>query len=382
MTDDRPRVLIVYHHLPHYRSGVFAELERSRDVAYEFAAGTVSRDGTIPTIPPTSLRRFFRLTNHWFGPFLWQTGLLSVLWRERHHAVVFFGDMKYLSTWVGALLCRWRGQSVLFWAIGWHRPDAGLRKRVRLAFYRLGHKLLLYGHTGARIGTELGYPADRIAIVGNSHISSITATGTRDEIGIEDLDLLLPGVDVDVVTAVVRLTKPKRLDLVVAAAAHLGKTGRKVVVVLVGTGPERENLRRLADALGVDLRLTGPIYKEEKLRLIYERTSVSVVPVNAGLTAVQSLSHGRPMITSDDEYHRAPESECIRPGQTGGFYVDGSAVSLAEVIAEWLDRVRAEPETVAGACRHEVETRWTSSAHAAAINTAVTAVLTRPERVS
>lgn len=368
---DRPRVLVVYQHLPHYRSGVFAELERLPDVAYEYAAGTASRDGTIPTIEPSRLRRFHPLTNRWFGPFLWQSGLLRVLWRERHGAVVFLGDAAYLSTWVGAALCRLRRRPVLFWTIGWHRPDTGLRKHVRLAFYRLADVLLLYGHTGARIGARMGYPPDRMVIIGNSHTSSVATSGVEHEIDIEDLDALLPGDDVDVVTAVVRHNRSKRLDLLIRAAAHLSNAGRKVVVVLVGTGPESGDLQRLADDLGVDVRMAGPIYAEEKLRLVYERTQVSVVPVNAGLTAIQSLSYGRPVITSDDEYNRAPESECIRPGHTGGYYVDGSPESLAEVIAEWLDRVRAEPEAVAQACQEEIRARWSPAAHAAAIHSAV-----------
>jgi glycosyltransferase involved in cell wall biosynthesis len=371
--DDRPRVLVVYPHVPHYRSGVFSELERQPDVAYEFAAGPASRDGSIPTIPPEQFRRFYPLTNHWFGQGLWQSGLLRVLLGQRYRAVVFFGNAYYLSTWVGAVLCRLLGRRVLFWTTGWHRPDTGLRRHIRLAFYRLADGLLLYGHTGRRIGIRMGFPDDRMVIIGNSHTSSVSTTGVRDEISIEELETLLPSSDIDVVTAVVRLNPTKRLDLVIKAAAHLNRADRKVVVVLAGAGPERENLRRLADDLGVDLRLTGPIYAQDKLRLIYERTSVSVVPINAGLTATQSLSYGRPIITSDNEYNRAPESDCIRPGITGGFYVDGSAESLADVLGQWLDRVRADPEAVAQACRDEVQQRWTPTAHARAINAAVTA---------
>lgn len=372
---DRPRVLVVYQHLPHYRSGVFAELERRPEVAYEFAAGTESRDGTIPTIAPTQVRRFHPLTNHWFGPFLWQSGLLRLLLRERYQAVVFLGDWAYLSTWVGAALFRLLRRPVLFWTIGWHRPDTGLRRLVRLAFYRLAHALLLYARKGARIGARMGYPTDRMLVIGNSYTSSVAATGVADEISMDDLEALLPAGDVDVVTCVVRINRSRRLDLVVRAAARLNNAGRKVVVVLVGTGEERENLHRVADDLGVDVRTTGPIYSEEKLRLIYERTHVSVLPANAGLTVVQSLSYGRPFITSDNEDTHGPECEAIQPGRTGGFFVDGSVESLAEVMAEWLDRVRAEPEAVARACREEIRARWSPQAHAVAIDAAVTAAL-------
>jgi len=105
--DDRPRVLVVYQHLPHYRSGVFAELESRPDVAYEFAAGTASRDGTIPTIAPALLRRFYPLTNHWFGPFLWQSGLLKVLVRERHRDFYLRRARDGEVAWAGRAQFEW-----------------------------------------------------------------------------------------------------------------------------------------------------------------------------------------------------------------------------------------------------------------------------------
>ena len=149
-TAPKPRVLIVYPHLPHYRSEVFAALELSASIEWSFAADLQSVDRTIPTVPPDEILRFHRLRNHWQGPALWQSRLLRVLLTERSDAVIFMGDAAHLSTWIGASICRLRGQKVLYWTIGWHRPEQGIRRVARLRFYRIAHMLLLYGNTARR----------------------------------------------------------------------------------------------------------------------------------------------------------------------------------------------------------------------------------------
>lgn len=366
-----PRVLIVYQHLPHYRSGVFGELQNKADITYEFAADTVSRDGSIPTIPAISLREFHGLTNRWFGPFLWQAGLIRLLLREKFQAVIFLGDVAYLSTWVGAAMCRAFGIQVLYWTIGWHRPERGLRKHARLTFYRIPHALLLYGNTAQRIGRKLGYPVDRMTVIGNSHTSHPASDEAATSLAMNELQDLLPESGDEVLTAVVRLNPAKRLDLLLRAAARLRDVGRPVKVLLVGAGPEREALLKLAADLDIELRLTGPIYCADQLKHVYERTTVTVVPACAGLTAVQSLAHGRPVITCEDEYHQMPESECVRPGYTGDFYEDGSVESLATSISNWLDRMKSDKEAVVTACHKELEMRWSPQGHSAAIHSVV-----------
>lgn len=371
-----PRVLVVYQHLPHYRNGVFLELQRDATVEYEFAADTRSRDGSIPTIPTAPLRRFHRLINHWYGPALWQAGLVRLVTRTRYQAVIFLGDAAYLSTWVAAALCRATGVQVLYWTTGWHRPDRGLRRQIRQTFYRIAHVLMLYGDVGRKFGVAVGFPAERMTVIGNSHSSHLSELEQSSPAELAELAQLLPEPGSEVATAVIRLNPEKRLDLLIRAAGQLRDRGRPITVMLVGDGPERGRLRDLATELGVDLRLVGPIYANDKLALIYQRTTVTVVPVYAGLTSIQSLTHGRPVITSDNECNQAPESECVRPGITGGLYRDGSVDSLATTIGHWLDRMGADGEAVANDCREEIRTRWSAQRHAAAIAAVVSSRIT------
>lgn len=357
MSDRKIRVLIVYHHLPHYRYDVFKLLEDDPTLEIEFAAAEESRDGSIPTIPATELRQFHRLRNVWFGPILWQVGLIRVLLKRKADVVIFLGVCAYLSSWVGALLTRAQGGSVLHWTIGWHRPERGLRRIFRLTFYRLASKLLIYGNVGLEIGVAMGYPRQRMTVVYNSSSKQIgpSTTGVAVSTFMEDR---LPPPGRQVFCAVIRLNPIKRLDLLLRAAAALRAAGRPVEVLLVGEGPEQEALGTLATQLSVPLWLPGPIYTDADLTLVYERSLVTVIPSAAGLTVLQSLRFGRPVITHDNMYEQVPECEAIVPGQTGDLYRFDDLDSLRDTMERWLDRQLLDPNGTAEACRNALLSAW------------------------
>lgn len=361
------KALVVYQHLPHYRYGVFQALDNCADIEFSFAADERSRGDCMPTMPSSALKRFTRLKNHWIGPFLWQKGLLRQIIQGGYDTVVFLGDFAYLSTWIGALLCRLTGKRVAFWTIGWHQRDRGLRRAVRMAFYRLADDLLLYGRVARSIGKSLGYPEARMTVIGNSHASNLDVDEICSDARRQQLLEYLNPIHGDVVGAVIRLNPQKRLDLLLEAAAVLVKRGRKVSVLLVGAGPEEVNLRRLGQRLGLDLIMPGACYSVAELAEVYDRLSITVVPVYAGLTAIQSMKFGRPVITSGDAYNQAPESECIKPGITGAHFTGLSVEGLADSMEELLDQVNRDRDAVSESCRSEIADRWSVEAHCKAI---------------
>jgi glycosyltransferase involved in cell wall biosynthesis len=371
----KTRVLVVYHHLPHYRYDVFRRLEEDPTLEVEFAAAPQSQDGSIPTIPATALRRFVPLRNVWFGPLLWQVGLLRLLARRRHDVVIFLGVCSYLSSWVGAVLTRVLGGAVLHWTIGWHRPDRGLRRLFRLTFYRLASKLLVYGNVGRDIGIAMGYPADRMTVIYNSSSGPIEADGAA--LGPADFTARLPPVGRQVVGAVIRLNPVKQLDLLIRAVALLRGAGRPVEVLLVGEGPEQQALMDLAAELGVPLWLPGAAYGDAELAQVYERCLVTVVPSAAGLTVLQSLRFGRPVVTHDNMYEQVPECEAIVPGVTGELYLFGDLESLRSAIARWLDRQLSNPDGTARACRAALDAAWNADVQSRIIAAEVRAAARR-----
>lgn len=364
-------VLVVYPWLPHYRYGVFKEMERSKWIDYHFASDLES-EGNIATIPPELLRNHTRLRNIRIWRGLWQFGLISHLLKTRYDGVIFLGDAATLSTWAAALLCKFQNISVYFWTIGWHRPEFGLKRHLRMYFYKLANRLLIYGDTGREIGARLGFPRDRMTVIYNSH-QSMGNENTLLERKLEDSyfrDLKTP-----IIGAVIRLSPSKNLPLLLRAAGILRRRQAYVTVILAGEGPMRQELIQIAVEEGIDLRMLGPIYHPDDLAAIYSNLSLTVVPSTAGLTTIQSLSYGVPVISDDDISTQAPESEAIIPGTTGDTYESGNPAALADKIQRWLSFVSEEQQRqISEACKAEVDAKWNPSSQASLIDNAI-----RPE---
>jgi len=366
-----PTVLVVYPHLPHYRYGVFKALAELPDLRTHFVADEIERTGTIETIPFESLPAI-RVKNRWLGGVLWQSGLWRVLRKEHPDAVIFLGDVKYASNWFAAIWLRALRRPVLFWTIGWHRPERGLKKFTRLLYYRLAHELLLYGEVGRQLGSEHGFPAHRMTRVGNSRTSSKSSLppSTKEQ---KLLDNALKDTSQHVVSTIVRLNASKRIDLLIEAAAIIQSAGTPVTLLIAGDGPERVSLEQRATSLNVDARFLGAVYSEDSLERIYAASQVTVLPSAAGLTVIQSMEFGTPVVTHDDPYEQMPEAEAIREGITGSLYKKGDVTSLADAIQNWFD-VQSSSEA-SEACRAEVSARWSPASQARTIADSTIALL-------
>lgn len=370
MSAPRPeleRALVVYPFLPHYRAGIFEQMDKSNRVEYTFG-GDPSGSNGIAVIDPSSLGRVIQMHTRRVGRLTWQRGAVARAFRGSFDTYIFLGDAAILSTWLAASAARLRRKKVYFWTIGWHRPEVGLRKRIRLAFYRLADGLLLYGNLGRELGLMHGYPANRMHVIYNSHISGAVSK-VADETSFEQISAMhFTGA---VVGAVIRLNSPKNLHLLIEAASILRSRGKSVTILLAGDGPMRPRLAHLAKERGVDLRLLGAIYSPDALARFYESLDVCVVPSAVGLTAIQSLSHGIPVISDDDDYSQMPEVEAIRPGVTGERYEAGNVSALADAMSAWIGRSERERASISLGCRKEVESRWSPATQLVRIEEAI-----------
>lgn len=355
------KVSIVYSFLPHYRYGVFKELERKID-DLTFISGLSSKDGSIATIPVGTFKEERLVDNIWGKKFLWQKGLAREIMKANPEMVIFMGDAAYLSTWIQAIVARLRGRKVYFWTIGWHRPDSGIRRLVRLIFYRLANGLLIYGNHGRKLGIEAGYPADRMEVIYNSWSSS------TDVESVELDEKNLPDGKKPVIGAVIRLSPNKGLPEIVRAIAHLRDDfGIEADGLIIGEGPEREELEALASELNVSLYLPGAIYSHDQLKMIYEKLDVTVVPKAAGLTVIQSMTEGTPVITVSDPNAQMPEFEAIEDGETGSLIPIADGESIAAACAFWIEKTQRSKAEISERCRLMIDEYWSPESQATRI---------------
>lgn len=360
------KILVVYPYLQHYRLGVFQEMDNTPDIEYIFISDTEGRSGIKP-LPPTVVTNHVYAPRTEFGQFYWQRHVLTQIASESYDAVIFFAEIPALSTWLGSILARLRRKPVLFWTTGWHRPERGIKRIVRNTFYRLSNELLLYGELGRSIGIKMKYPPEKMTVIGNSVETDFLDTSTNEHWEYEKT----PGTLV--VGAVIRLIPVKELDLIIKAVSQLTKAhpSMKLAVLIVGEGPEREYLYALAKDLNVELEMPGAFYSAKVLNQVYEALDITVVPAAVGLTAIQSMHHGVPVISNDSAYTQMPEWESIKPGKTGELFREGDVEGLAEAIRRIAQLQPEERLRISQNCKDEVDENWTALTHASRISGAI-----------
>lgn len=356
MTTTSTKVLFLLAEFPSYRRDVLVAIAEDPRVDASFFGDPKPRVEGIEVFDASTLGRTIRGRNRRLGSLFWQVGALGAIRRERPKTVVFVGDAQIVSTWFLAALCRLVGIRTLFWTIGWHRPERGVKRLVRLTFYRLANGLLLYGRQGYVYGASLGYPSKRMTIIGNSTS------------GPPQVDRPTSRTSRSACVCVGRLTAAKRLDLVITAAAKV--PGMKVE--FVGDGPERRALEELARHEGVDCVFHGESHDPTVLAEVYSRAICTVIPGAAGLSVTQSLAYGVPVITNSSTANQMPEADAVIDGITGSLCNQFDATSLAEAIEHWRSLPAPEWEAASQACVSEYLTNWTPTRHADLIVRAVT----------
>lgn len=345
-------------------------MDKTSEIEYIFISDTEGRSGIKP-LPATAVSNHIYAPRTEFGQFYWQHHVLTQIVRENYDAVIFFAEIPALSTWLSAILARLRRKPVLFWTTGWHRPERGIKRIVRNTFYRLSNELLLYGELGRSIGIQMKYPPGKMTVIGNSVETEFLNSSTNEQWEYEKAP------DTLVVGAVIRLIPVKELDLIIQAVSQLTKShpSMKIAVLIVGEGPEREYLEALAKDLDVELSMPGAFYSAKVLNEVYEALDITVVPAAVGLTAIQSMHHGVPVISNDSAYTQMPEWESIKPGKTGELFQEGDVEGLADAIRRIAQLQPEERLRISQNCKDEVDKNWTATIHAGRIKDAIANVI-------
>jgi glycosyltransferase involved in cell wall biosynthesis len=136
------------------------------------------------------------------------------------------------------------------------------------------------------------------------------------------------------VGAVARLSPEKGLDVLLRASAKLRERGIDVCVLLVGDGPIRDELMRLAAELKVEdsVEFTGAIAHEE-VPTILQRMDIFAIPSTwegFGVAALEASAMELPVVGS--RIHGLPD--VVVEGETGLLVPPADPVLLADAIAK------------------------------------------------
>lgn len=218
---------------------------------------------------------------HLFGGkfyFCYQKGFIKWLEESNPDALIVEANPRYLSTPAAVRWMHKRGRKVLAWGLGAPKQN-NVWKRFVFQF----DGLIAYSQRGADEYASLGFSRGKIFVAHNSVSSKPEALGNTP----------LP-IDKATILFVGRLQARKRIDSLIRACAEMEANPN---LMIVGDGPERENLQMLAKEVYPHTEFVGAKHGLE-LKPYFEKADLFVLPGTGGLAVQEAMSYGLPVIVA------------------------------------------------------------------------------------
>ncbi len=251
-----------------------------------------------------------------------QLGLMNWLRDWSPDVLIVEANPRYLRT---SETVRWmhrRGRPVVGWGLGappTAGPMAGLRITRRKNFIRQFDAMITYSQSGAAEYAALGFPQDRIFVAANA------VTPPPDHPMPTRSALIEKGKAQ--VLFVGRLQARKKIDNLLTACAQLPQTLQPSLTI-IGDGPAREEMEKLAQKIYPEAIFTGALYGQP-LENQFRAADLFVLPGTGGLAIQQAMSFGLPVIAAEAD---GTQADLVRPGN--GWQVPPSDITALQTAME------------------------------------------------
>lgn len=350
------RSCLIYNFAQHYRTNVFSVLDKNLNIDFVFGNRYLDVKKMDYSLISNSVKE---VKNIYFGPFYWQYGSLSYVFKE-YDVYILLGEYLCLSSWLISIIARIRNKKIIFWTHGWYGNEGLLKRFVKKLFFKLGSHIMTYGNYARDLMIKEGFPSNKISVIHNS-LAYDKQLELRKSLTKSDIYKTHFGNDNPVLIFIGRLTKVKKLDLLIDAVERLKQKGQFFNLVFVGDGEESSYLKTKVEQLQLNNQtwFYGACYDEKSNAELIYNSDLCVAPGNIGLTAMHSMVFGTPCLTHNDFKWQMPEFEAIHEGITGSFFERENLDSLVEAIQNWFDSNRNDRATVRMACYKEIDEQWT-----------------------
>lgn len=212
--------------------------------------------------------------------FCYQKGFIHWLEESNPDALIVEANPRYLSTPSAVKWMHKRARKVIGWGLG-----APKQNNFWKNFIYQFDAMLAYSQRGKDEYASLGFPREKIFVAHNS-VSSTPKFSIPTRPLTFDLRPCILFVG--------RLQNRKRIDSLIRACAEIKLNLR---LIIVGNGPEKENLQRLAKEIYPSTEFIGAKHGSE-LKPYFEKADLFVLPGTGGLAVQEAMSYGLPVIVA------------------------------------------------------------------------------------
>ena len=269
-----------------------------------------------------------------FGHLLWQRGVLRALISEDYDSVIFLGDMKVISNWLGIFICKAKGKKTGLWTHGIYGNEKGFKKSIRLLFLSLVDNVFLYESRAKEILIGHKFTKNKLRVVYNS----INLEAQTEVYKTFDFKKKLSKSKYYNLVFFGRLTKIKKIDLAIHAVIQLHKKDKKYKLRIVGNGSQEIYLKKLVLDANAQKFITfeNAKYSENEIGQMFMESDLLISPGNVGLNAVHAMTYGIPVLTHGNFNNQMPESQIIVEGFNGLLHREDDLNSIQEKLIQWF----------------------------------------------
>lgn len=329
------KICCIFNYAPHYRYPIYKEMSKNFNVDFYF--GNILPTGEqIKKMDLCKLNGFKgEFDINVYNKFIVWKNLLPLVFKK-YDTYILTGRTKIINQWFFLILAKLMHKRTYNW---WHgfapgHELRGFRRYKEKIFFSLFTGHFIYGDKARKNMINMGFSANKMFTIYNSlnYDSSLIyrKEGLKSDIFFKHFKNTYPTL-----LFIGRLTKIKKLDLLIHAYNKLESLGLKCNLVLIGDGPERKKLENLSKNKD-HIWFYGSLYDEYEIAKLLYNADLCISPGNVGLTAIHSIYYGLPVITNNNFTIQMPEHEAIIPKKTGDFFIEDSEESLVNVILDWF----------------------------------------------
>ena len=345
---EKEKILFITNFFPSYRKSIWEKLlnNKKNDVIFYF--DPIQNDGIqveeLFFSESNKLEnRFKKVKNfYFFGRVIWQSKIIKECLSASFNQAIFLGDMNILSTWIGLLICRLRNKKTILWTHGFYGNENYIKRWLRILFYSIGNKYLLYEQRGKKLMIREGFDASKIFVVYNSldyelqkeYFENYQKNNIKREF------TFFKNSKLKTILFLGRLTSVKKINLLIKSLNKLNSIRVNYNLLIVGEGPQKSLLKKISKE-GLEkgwIYFYGKTYNESELSELIYSSDLMVSPGNTGLNSVHALSYGTPVGTHNNFDKQMPEAAIVEDQKTGFFFKENDTKDLSLNIDLWFSK--------------------------------------------
>lgn len=352
----KQKLCYIGNQAPRYRAAIFQAIDKEYDCDWYF--GDLKTD--IKEMDLNTLSKVVKYPICGTPATLnWKKKTIKLLFCKKYDVFLILAESRCLSDYLFIALSRILRKKVFIWSHGWYGKESKFEAMLKKWQFKHADGVFVYSNYARELMINEGLTADRIFTIHNSLLYD-QQKALRESIVPSKIYQEHFGNDNPTIIFIGRLTKIKKLDMILDSVYRLKTKSEYYNVVFVGDGVDRKNLETRVDELGLsdNIWFYGACYDEKQNAELIYNADLCISPGNVGLTAMHALVFGCPVITHNCFKWQMPEFEAIQPGITGDFFEMDNVDSLSHAISKWFKDNPDKREEVRKACFYEIDTQW------------------------